>query len=135
MNAQVAFGFSVDQFLNPFTSKARKKLSRGYSLVENSRGGEGLMFPCANGKSEGVEGSYLRFPPWWGSGYFLEIHILSNYLQLPQDPEKTAHIRCGRFGFCFSLVEDSASLLCQSKPHNYFQQSFENCSTNVAELS
>ena len=75
MNAQVAFGFSVDQFLNPFTSKARKKLSRGYSLVENSRGGEGLMFPCANGKSEGVEGSYLRFPPWWGSGYFLEIHI------------------------------------------------------------
>ena len=33
------------------------------------------MFPRANGKSEGVRGSYLRFPPWWESGYFLEIHI------------------------------------------------------------
>ena len=25
---------------------------------------------------EGVGGSYLRFPPWWRSGYFLEIHIM-----------------------------------------------------------
>ena len=42
-----------DQLLKPF--KGRKKLSRGYG---------GLTFPCENGKSEGVGGSYLKFPLW-----------------------------------------------------------------------
>ena len=61
----MAFGFSVDQLLNPF--KGWKKLSRGYRgwviFLQKFHRGEGLMFPCANGKSEGVRGdSYLKFP-------------------------------------------------------------------------
>ena len=27
------------------------------------------------GNSRGVGGSYVKFPPWWGYGYFLELHI------------------------------------------------------------
>ena len=55
-----------DQLLKPF--KGRKQLSRGYGgwaifLWKFQRGG-GLTFPCENGKSEGVGGSYLKFPPW-----------------------------------------------------------------------
>ena len=35
----------------------------------------GLKKYLENGKSEGVGGSYVKFPPWWGYGYFLEPHI------------------------------------------------------------
>ena len=34
----------------------------------------GLPLLPQNGKSEGVGGSYMKFPPWWGYGYFLETH-------------------------------------------------------------
>ena len=34
----------------------------------------GLKKYLENGKSWGVGGSYLKFPPWWGYGYFLELH-------------------------------------------------------------
>ena len=44
----------------------------------NSRGVGGLPLLPQNGKSEGVGGSYMKFPPWWGYGYFLEIHILND---------------------------------------------------------
>ena len=55
-----------DQLLKPF--KRRKNLPEGmgggrYFLWKFQRGG-GLTFPCENGKSEGVGGSYLKFPPW-----------------------------------------------------------------------
>ena len=36
---------------------------------------EGLKEYLENGKSWGVGGSYVKFPPWWGYGYFLEPHI------------------------------------------------------------
>ena len=40
-------------------------------------GGGGLKKHHENGKSWGVGGgSYVKFPPWWGCGYFLELHIL-----------------------------------------------------------
>ena len=35
----------------------------------------GLTSSCENGKSEGVRGLELKFPPWQGSEYFLETHI------------------------------------------------------------
>ena len=38
----------------------------------------GLTLSCENGKSEGVGGGgglQLKFPPWRGSGYFLETHM------------------------------------------------------------
>ena len=34
----------------------------------------GLKKYLENGKSWGVGGSYVKFPPWWGYGYFLELH-------------------------------------------------------------
>ena len=36
--------------------------------------GGGLKKYLENGKSWGVGGSYVKFPPWWGYGYFLELH-------------------------------------------------------------
>ena len=38
-------------------------------------GGGGHHFPTKNGKF--LE-SYVKFPLWWGSGYFLEPHIFSS---------------------------------------------------------
>ena len=37
-------------------------------------GGGGAPFPGKKGKSWEVGGSWVKFPPWWGSGYFLELH-------------------------------------------------------------
>ena len=34
----------------------------------------GLTLSCENGKSGGLRGLQLKFPLWWGSGYFLETH-------------------------------------------------------------
>ena len=28
----------------------------------------------------GRKGAYVKFPPWWGYGYFLELHIVSFHL-------------------------------------------------------
>ena len=28
----------------------------------------------------GRRGAYMKFPPWWGYGYFLELHIFQVYL-------------------------------------------------------
>ena len=51
-------------------------------MVENSleipEGWGGLPLLPQNGKSEGVGGSYMKFPPWWGYGYFLEIRNQAN---------------------------------------------------------
>ena len=49
-----------------------------YSVFEEfpkGWGGGGLKKYLENGKSWGVGGSYVKFPPWWGYGYFLELHI------------------------------------------------------------
>ena len=41
----------------------------------NSRGeGGGGIFLYKNGNSGEVGGSYLKFPLWWDSGYFLKPH-------------------------------------------------------------
>ena len=59
----------------------------------NSERVRGLTLSCENGKSGGVGGLQLKFPPWWGSGYFLDTHnkskskmaniILPFYILLP----------------------------------------------------
>ena len=63
------------QLLNPFNG--RKTISRGYwgCKILFSESVMELTLSCENGKSEGVEGLQMKFPPWWGSGYFLETHI------------------------------------------------------------
>ena len=47
-------------------------------------GGGGLRKYLENGKSGGVGGSYVEFPPWWGYGYFLEPHNVQRYLAVTQ---------------------------------------------------
>ena len=46
--------------------------------VQNTRGnsgGVGGLFLWSKNGNSGVEGgSYVKFPPWWGNGYFLEPH-------------------------------------------------------------
>ena len=37
-------------------------------------GGGGLFLRSKNGNSGLEGGSYVKFPPWWGYGYFLESH-------------------------------------------------------------
>ena len=65
----------------PKAFNGRKMISRGYwgwkifVLEIQKRWGVGLTLSCGNGKSEGMWGIQLKFPSWWGSGYFLETHI------------------------------------------------------------
>ena len=41
-------------------------------VVEIPKGWEGYF----SGQKSGEEGGpYMKFPPWWGYGYFLELHI------------------------------------------------------------
>ena len=48
----------------------------------NSAGVGGLLLCSKNGNS-GEEGGDLReFPPWWGYGYFLELHIANKNLSM-----------------------------------------------------
>ena len=35
----------------------------------------GLISSLQKWKIQGGGGSQVKFPPWWGSGYFLELHI------------------------------------------------------------
>ena len=44
-------------------------------LVEIPEGWGGVTFVVKNGNSGEEGGSYVKFPPWWGYGYFLELHI------------------------------------------------------------
>ena len=53
-----------------------------------------------NGKSWGVGGSFVKFPPWWGYGYFLEPHIR----------KKTSHIALYfTLFFMLSMMQKSRS--------------------------
>ena len=60
---------------------AKTIFTRGYGGVQNTRGNSrgvgGLFLWSKNGNSEVEGGSYVKFPPWWGYGYFLEPHNAS----------------------------------------------------------
>ena len=65
----------------------------------NSGGVGGPSVPCKKWKIQGGGGSWVKFPPWWGSGYFLELHIVDcfqctllsiwSYIFLLNGPHKT----------------------------------------------
>ena len=38
------------------------------------------MLSCGNGKSKGMGRLQLKFPLWWGSGYFLETFDFSHFV-------------------------------------------------------
>ena len=78
----------------------------------------------------------------WNKQHYEPIIIPSNYLQLAQGAGKN-HAYLVRLVLVLLLIgwKTGASLFSgnhleqQSQPRNCFQQSFENCSINVAELS
>ena len=52
----------------------------GMGGVQNSSGNSGavggLFYWSKKWKFRGGGGAYVKFPPWWGYGYFLELHIV-----------------------------------------------------------
>ena len=66
------FTFSLTHFL------AKIIFSRGYGvykIVVEIPEGWGVILVVKNWKFWGGGGAYVKFPPWWGYGYFLELHI------------------------------------------------------------
>ena len=52
----------------------------GMGCVQNSSGnskGVGVILVVKKWKLWGGRGAYVKFPPWWGYGYFLELHIVN----------------------------------------------------------
>ena len=67
------FTFTLTHFL------AKTIFSRGYGGVQNSNGnsegvGGGGLFSGQNMEISRRRGVYVKFPPWLGCGYFLELH-------------------------------------------------------------
>ena len=73
--------WSVYFFFN--TLSGQNYFTRGYGVVQNSSGnsrGVGGYFSGQKLEIPGRRGAYMKFPPWWGYGYFLELHIFQVYL-------------------------------------------------------
>ena len=47
-----------------------------YKIIVEIPEGWGVILVVKNWKFRGGGGAYVKFPPWWGYGYFLELHIL-----------------------------------------------------------
>ena len=73
------FTFSLTHFL------AKIIFPGGMGGVQNSSGNSkevgGVILVVKNWKFRGGGGAYVKFPPWWGYGYFLELHISSRSLK------------------------------------------------------
>ena len=75
---------SVQSVYFDFNTLSRQNyFSRGYGecskylwKFRRGGGGGGLIFVVKKWKFRGGGGSYLKLPPWWGYGYFLEPHHL-----------------------------------------------------------
>ena len=68
-----SFTFTLTHFL------AKTIFSRGYGGVQNSSGNSGGVGGYFSGPKMEIPGRrgggvYVKFPPWWGYGYFLELH-------------------------------------------------------------
>ena len=46
-----------------------------YKIVVEIPEGWGVILLVKKWKFRGGGGAYVKFPPWWGYGYFLELHI------------------------------------------------------------
>ena len=56
-----------------------------YKIIVEVPKGWGGYFSCQKLEIPGRKGAYVKFPPWWGYGYFLELH------NTRQDPNKCLH--------------------------------------------
>ena len=45
-----------------------------YKIVVEILEGWGVILVVKIWKFQGGGGAYMKFPPWWGYGYFLELH-------------------------------------------------------------
>ena len=45
-----------------------------YKIVMEIPKGWGVILVVKKWKFRGGGGAYVKFPPWWGYGYFLELH-------------------------------------------------------------
>jgi len=46
-----------------------------YMILVEIPEGWGIIFVFKNCKFQGGPEAYVKFSPWWGYGYFLELHI------------------------------------------------------------
>ena len=46
-----------------------------YKIIVETPEGWGVILVVKNWKFRGGGGASVKFPPWWGYGYFLELHI------------------------------------------------------------
>ena len=53
-----------------------------HKIVVEIPEGWGVILLVKKWKFRGGGGAYVKFPPWWGYGYFLELHN-NNYHTLP----------------------------------------------------
>ena len=74
----------------------KNTISRGMEGVFdnfwNFQGGGGVSASSLKWKIRRGGGSYMIFPPWWGYGYFLELHINFLYHAI----ENTANQNAGK---------------------------------------
>ena len=61
------------------------------TLVEIPEGWGGHQFPAKMENPGGWGGSQVRFPPWWGSGYFLELHDVTFTMRTQRDRSGAEH--------------------------------------------
>ena len=59
----------------------RKKFSHACieCYARGRRGGGGGYFSGQNMEIPRERGAYMKFPPWWEYGYFLELHNTGNH--------------------------------------------------------
>ena len=67
------FTFTLTHFL------VKTIFPEGMGDVQNSSGNSGGVGGYFTGQKMEIPGrgggAYVKFPPWWGYGYFLELHI------------------------------------------------------------
>ena len=56
-------------------------------------GGGGVIFSSQKWKFRRGGGSYLKFPPWWGYGYFLELHNFGPWVSRGREERRTAQAK------------------------------------------
>ena len=79
---RVNFYFNTLSCLNYFFPEIMGGVQNGSG---NSKG-VGGYFSGQKWKLRGGGGPYAKFPPWWGYGYFLELHIIVIFFQTDSCP-------------------------------------------------
>ena len=90
-------------------------------------GGGGVILVVNKWKFRGGGGTYVKFPPWWGYGHFLELHIgctkigvnLTSKASSMPSSVMTSGVSCALATFSalyLSIKNDSSVAMQQSSP-------------------